>query len=104
MFEIGGCSQEYRALLAHYLKTTIPKGMKIYCCHACHNAKCSNIKHLYWGTASENLQDAFDNGRITIQEAIIRKYGEEKAKEICRINSKKGGKNKKYVPVTSSVF
>ena len=26
-------------------------------CHACNNGKCSNPKHLYWGTASENRMD-----------------------------------------------
>jgi hypothetical protein len=61
--EIGGReSREFRGLLAHYLKTTIPTGMKIYCCHACNNDKCSNPKHLYWGTAGENNQDAYDCG------------------------------------------
>jgi hypothetical protein len=31
---IGGMSGEYRALLAHYLKTTIPTRVKVYLCHA----------------------------------------------------------------------
>jgi len=73
--EIGGTSQEFRGTLAHYLMTTIPKGMKIYLCHACHNAKCSNPKHLYWGTAKENFNDAIKNGRMNIHEACIKKYG-----------------------------
>lgn len=60
--EIGGNSHQFRALMAHELKTTIPKGMRVYLCHACHNAKCSNPRHLYWGSASENLQDAYDCG------------------------------------------
>lgn len=61
--EIGGNSREARLLLAHFLKTTVPKGMKIHCCHACNNDKCSNTKHLYWGTASENAYDARAIGR-----------------------------------------
>ena len=56
--EIGGNSREARLLLAHFLKTTVPKGMKIHLCHACNNSKCSNPRHLYWGTAGENMLDA----------------------------------------------
>ena len=54
----GGTSDECRGVLAQYLNTNIPKGMKIHLCHACHNGKCSNPKHLYWGTAGENIQDS----------------------------------------------
>lgn len=60
--EIGTNSIQCRALLAHHLKTTVPKGMKILCCHACNNAGCSNPNHLYWGTASENIYDAIESG------------------------------------------
>lgn len=69
--EIGGRSTNYRGLLAHHLGTTIPKGMKIHLCHACNNEKCSNPRHLYWGTAGENMDDsgvqkiaAFKKGRV----------------------------------------
>lgn len=60
--ERGGNSIMFRGLLAYYLNTTIPKG-RILCCHACHNAKCSNPKHLYWGTDKENLEDSFLSGQ-----------------------------------------
>lgn len=56
--ERGGSSTDFRGLLAYVLGTTIPKGMKVHCCHACHNGKCSNPKHMYWGTPSENRIDA----------------------------------------------
>lgn len=55
---IGGGSKDYRALLAHFLLTTIPSGRKIHLCHACDVAGCSNPRHLYWGTAKENQIDA----------------------------------------------
>ena len=55
--ERGGNSTYSKALLAEYLGTTIPKGHKIHVCHACNNAQCSNPRHLYWGTASENRMD-----------------------------------------------
>lgn len=94
--EIGGNSEQFRALLAHYLKTTIPKGMKIYCCHACHNGKCSNPTHLYWGTAKENNQDAADNGKISIYEATIRKHGEEGALKMWKkVHFKRGNTMKR---------
>lgn len=60
--EIGTDSRSCRALLAHTLKTTVPNGIRDIClCHACHNGKCSNPKHLYWGTQSENTIDKFSN-------------------------------------------
>lgn len=56
--EIGGDSREFRGLLAYFVGSTIPSGMrKIHLCHACNNGKCSNVRHLYWGTASENVVD-----------------------------------------------
>jgi hypothetical protein len=60
---IGGTSQEFKGALAYYLGTTIPHGMKIHLCHACHNSKCSNPQHLYWGTPRENHLDAIADGK-----------------------------------------
>lgn len=56
---IGGkISTEFRGLLAHTLKTTIPQGInKVYLCHACNIKDCSNPKHMYWGTPAENNAD-----------------------------------------------
>lgn len=62
--EIGGNSPRFRGLLAHHLKTTIPKGMKVHLCHACNNDKCSNPNHLYWGTPRENYFDAIAKGTM----------------------------------------
>lgn len=69
--EIGGNSREARLLMAHFLKVTIPKGMKIHLCHACHNGKCSNPEHLYWGTAAENIDDCIKNGRKMTPKGIV---------------------------------
>jgi hypothetical protein len=49
----GGISTQHRGILAAYLDTTMPVG-RILLCHACGNGKCSNPKHLYWGTDKEN--------------------------------------------------
>ena len=68
--EIGGNSIQFRALLAHTVKSKIPQKREAVLCHACHNSACSNPRHLYWGTYSENLVDSFKNGRKPIQQYI----------------------------------
>jgi hypothetical protein len=61
--ERGGNSTVHKGVLAQYLNTDIPQGNnRIQLCHACHNDGCSNPKHLYWGTATENHHDAVENG------------------------------------------
>lgn len=62
----GGDSRDFRGLLAEFLDTTIPSGIRsINLCHACHNSGCCNPKHLYWGTIQENIIDSYANGRAT---------------------------------------
>jgi len=94
--EIGGAdSKHYRGLLAHVLKTTIPSGKKIHLCHACNNPKCSNVKHLYWGTVKENARDKFECGRMSskkIKESLLRKFGSEE--NLRKHFSENGKKNK----------
>ncbi|MCK9532364.1 MAG: HNH endonuclease [Gammaproteobacteria bacterium] len=98
----GGLSSYCKGLMAHILDTTIPSGMKIHICHACHNKHCSNPKHLYWGTAKENAIDNYNNGAKTARERTIEKYGIEKANEIFKLNSTlaaaKGGRKGKGKP------
>ncbi len=72
-----------RGLMGHILNTTIPKGNKIYVCHACNNGKCSNPNHLYWGTAKENHEDLVAlGGYLNAYEKTIKKYGLEKTIEM----------------------
>jgi hypothetical protein len=79
----GGNSTNHKGVLAEYLGTTIPKG-RILLCHACNNEKCSNPRHLYWGTDKENI--TIDNPNYkTVWERSIEKYGYEEA---CRRNSR----------------
>lgn len=60
--------------------TTIPSG-RILLCHSCNNAKCSNPRHLYWGTDRENI--ILDNPNWKpLKERTIEKYGEEGAKQM----------------------
>jgi hypothetical protein len=91
--ERGGQSMYLKGLLAHLHETTIPSGKMIHVCHACHNGKCSNPNHLYWGTASENKKDADSNGGKSIWERMVDKYGlEEARRKQARGNKAAGGK------------
>lgn len=60
--ERGGNSTNHKGVLAEFLNTNIPYGTKYLLCHGCHNGKCSNPKHLYWGTPKENVEDSKENG------------------------------------------
>ena len=88
--ERGAGSYYFKGLLAHVIDTTVPKGNKIHLCHACHNSKCGNPNHLYWGTAQENRLDQVENGGKTIWERTVEKYGLDKARAM---NSHKGNSN-----------
>jgi hypothetical protein len=89
--EIGGSSGQFRGLLAYHLRTTIPVGRSIHLCHACHNGKCSNVNHLYWGTQSDNSIDIRENGTKTVYQRTRDKYGEEAHDLIVKEYSSKGG-------------
>ena len=81
--ERGGNSTNHKGVLAQYLDTTIPSG-RILLCHACNNEKCSNPKHLYWGTDKENI--ILDNPNWkSAWDRKVEKYGLEEA---CRMNSR----------------
>ena len=87
--ERGGNSTVHRGVLAQYLDTNLPS--KVDLCHACDNDKCSNPKHLYWGTRKENVQDAKNNGTFKSPWDIkVEKYGYEEA---CRLQSRTGNNN-----------
>ena len=90
--EIGGDSRSCRNLLAHYLHTTVGS-YKTYVCHACYNAKCSNPRHLYWGTPEDNVLDTKESGRWKPPyERLVEKHGLEAAKGIVRKSASAGGK------------
>lgn len=91
--EIGGLSQFYRGLLAHYLGTTIGD-ISVYVCHACNNPKCSNPRHLYWGTPKDNIIDQKEAGTWKSgYQKMVDKHGLEKAKEMLAERARCGGKS-----------
>jgi len=78
--EIGGTSTHFKGLLSYILNVTIPFGNKIHLCHKCHNKKCSNPNHLYYGTPKENMNDQMESGTYTtIWKRMVEKYGIEEA-------------------------
>ena len=97
--ERGGNSTNQKGVLAQYLDTTIPSGRTLLC-HACHNGKCSNPRHLYWGTDIDNL--AIDRaeqpgGHMSPWERLVAKYGEDGARKMqshSHIGNKSGSGNK----------
>lgn len=78
----GGLSSYCKGLIAHLLDTTISSGHKIHVCHACDNERCSNPKHLYWGTAQENR---LDQKKDSVWDRMVKKYGYDEA---CKLNAK----------------
>jgi hypothetical protein len=99
--ERGGNSTVHRGVLAQFLCTDMPS--KVDLCHACNNEKCSNPKHLYWGTRKENVEDARKAKKwVSPWEGLVQKYGIDKAKEILKNNVSsgwsKGGKANKGIP------
>ena len=94
--ERGGNSTNHKGILAQFLDTTIPAG-RILLCHACNNPKCSNLKHLYWGSDYDNHIDAKEHGIWKNPwENLVGKYGLEKARQIQgqKQQSKAGKANK----------
>ena len=50
---------------------------------------------MYWGTSRENVLDARMDGKKTIWEYMVEKYGEEGAREKQRLSSETASRNAK---------
>lgn len=98
--ERGGNSTNHRGVLAQFLLTIIPIKRVAILCHACNNSKCSNPKHLYWGTDRENIvEDGKNFGTYKSPwDRMVEKYGLEKAKEMNRKKANQNGKGNKGKP------
>lgn len=97
--ERGGNSTQHRGVLVEFLNTPF-YSRPIDLCHACHNAKCSNPRHLYWGTRKENIQDSIDNGtHVNPWQGLVNKYGLEEARKMqAKGDKSKGGRGNKGKP------
>ena len=95
--ERGGNSTNHKGVLAQYIDTTIPSG-RILLCHACNNERCSNPKHLYWGTDKENIIEDNPNWKNPWARSV-EKYGlEEARRRNGRGDKAAGGKANKGKP------
>jgi hypothetical protein len=93
--ERGGYYNNYRGVLAQYLDTEFPSGFKIVLCHACNNDKCSNPKHMYWGTRTENIDDYHKSGGMTFGQRVASK---PHLRKTLRENGKRVGESRKGKP------
>ena len=93
--ERGGISTQHRGVLVEYLDLTFPQGRTLLC-HACGNGKCSNPRHMYWGTDKENIVE--DGEKFGTHKSpwhrMVDKYGYDEA---CRMNSRKMINNRNAV-------
>ncbi len=98
--ERGGYSTLFRGLLADKLGTEIFIDKKIVLCHACHNEKCSNPEHMYWGSYNDNIEDQKENGTWkSVWDRTVDKYGYEEAVRMNGIGNKSaGGRANKGIP------
>ena len=100
--ERGGNSTVHRGVLAEYLGTDFPS--KVDLCHNCGNDKCSNPRHLYWGTRSENVNDSKRHGTWKSGwEKLVEKYGYDQACKMRRewSTGNRNGSGNKGIPKTA---
>jgi len=73
-FGYGSIRYNGRSIGAHRLSWILSNGeigdSKIFVCHKCDNPKCVNPNHLFLGTNSDNMKDAFRKNRIVVPEGV----------------------------------
>lgn len=74
----------------------IPNGMNV--CHSCDNRLCVNPHHLWLGSQSENLRDAFRKGRHSQPDTCGERNGNRRLSQsdVDRIRAMHAGGQRKY--------
>lgn len=66
----GKITVKGRTLWAHRVMACdyhgVPYDSPLYACHMCDVRACCNPRHIFFGTAKDNMQDAFRKGRMVI--------------------------------------
>jgi hypothetical protein len=63
--KLGSGGRGGKTLGAHVIALTavLPRPESLYALHTCDTKLCCNPKHLYWGTQTDNMQDAVARGQ-----------------------------------------
>lgn len=67
--EYGAFKYNKKVIGAHVASYIFTNGVfdkKYYVCHSCDNPKCVNPSHLFLGTHSDNMKDAYQKNRLKV--------------------------------------